>query len=164
MVLSKSIFVLAIILSSSVASAQLYIQECVPQAYTCDFYLCMESKFSCDVNGYFLSYGYRYCRKTMEAEETKDFSPEGYSWLEKTRQCLQERLLSESEGRDCKEIKKKSTEQHVDCYYQSGFCELSMKDKRKIYGSLASSLFKVNITVPAFGKMINRCGVKNALF
>ncbi len=160
MALFKYCFVIAVFFTTT----QSFASNCEPQQDSCSFYLCMEAEHQCGMKGYFLAYGYRYCHQTIQEKKTEKFSDEGLEWLDKTRLCLQQKIDELPDENQCATIKKLAVDQHIDCYYDNGFCELARKDKGVLYRLLASSLLRFKLTVPAFNKMVKRCGVKDAIF
>ncbi len=100
------------------------------QPNNCDFYeKCLEAKNQCGNEGYAIGYGQKYCR----AFNSLDLSPQGEKWITATMACLQENLIPYAEDKtDCKVIKDSAFQSHVNCYVNSGFCDLSNQDKLKI--------------------------------
>lgn len=103
-------------------------QDCIPEQHSCNYYLCLESKMQCGLKGYPLNYGYRFCNNFLNV---KKLSSNGERWLTDTRKCLQEKVEQMSD-RNCETLWKASIDDHVDCYIDNGYCELSKKDKKRI--------------------------------
>lgn len=111
--------------------------ECKPDANSCEYYLCKEINDPCGVKGYWLAYGYKYCRIFLT--QTDSFSNTSKIWMYKARYCLQQALQLETKDRECSEDRKVAMDSHVACYIQSGFCSLSLKDRSEIIWLLRSA-------------------------
>lgn len=106
--------------------------NCEPSSDACGFYGCAEKFEPCGKSGYNLQFGDKQCKKYLRAEP--DTSPEMQEWLPKVRLCLQERMIdimSETpHGKKyCSTVNQLAFDSHVDCYLETGFCELSLEDK-----------------------------------
>lgn len=111
---------------------------CLPGVDSCDFYLCKEKIEPCGVKGYWLAYGYKFCRLFLT--ETQDFSESSKEWMSKVRYCLQEEIKQGTDKLSCQEDRKFAMDSHVDCYIKTGFCQLSLKDRASIIWMLRSAL------------------------
>lgn len=105
----------------------------------CDYYDCREAESvsQCGDDGYYVAFGAKNCR-TLTQLTGPSLSRKGQRWLAATRQCLLEYVESEiSLDADCETIMQKAMDSHVDCYVDSGFCEMSVFDKRKLGKSIS---------------------------
>lgn len=126
------------LLFSSTVLAQ---NNCQASSTSCEAYSCLEEKVSCGEKGYFLKFGLKNCENFLEKEE--EMSPSAQAWMPRVRLCLQAELFQItdqvqadapiwSSAKTCKKIKKEAFKSHVDCYVETGFCELSWSDRLKI--------------------------------
>ncbi len=99
--------------------------ECfAPSETSCEFYKsCLETVVPCGPKGYALSYGQYYCNKFKRIEPK--LSLRGRSWLQTTRQCLQQKLagdlilrwqLGDLQALQCGEVRSEAYTQHPVCY------------------------------------------------
>lgn len=114
--------------------------DCVPDANSCNYYLCKELKDPCGSKGYWLAYGYKYCRVFLT--QTSHFPQTSKEWMYKTRYCLQKKLQYETRELECSEDRKIAMDSHVGCYIQSGFCQLSIKERAEIIWLLRSAFIQ----------------------
>lgn len=112
-------------------------ESCEDLDNDCEYYSCVEEKRHCGKKGYLLGFGKKYCLKF--SNEDYRFSNKGKKWLSDVRQCLIDNL-DKSEAVSCKKFKREQFRAHVPCYVNTGYCELSRKDrfavKKVIYKSL----------------------------
>lgn len=105
----------------------------------CDYYDCREaeSEAQCGEEGYYLGFGARHC-KSLSIVTAPELSLPGQTWLGLTRQCLLDYAEAEIEQEaTCDTIKRKALNSHIDCYVDSGFCDLPFVD----YAMLGLSIF-----------------------
>jgi len=112
-----------------IAFKNIFAQECFPSKDNCHTYLCFEMQKECGFQSYPIHYGYKYCSKFKNFEQ--NFSSQGVLWSQRTRQCLQEGLLTLWDVQ-CSEVKNQAFGQHAKCYYDAGFCDLKLNDKIQI--------------------------------
>lgn len=112
--------------------------DCIPSDDSCDFYLCLESEKQCGFNGYPLRIGYRFCRQIINAkprtENLKD-------WFNATRLCLQEKMINKKDL-TCPQLAAASVQDHVSCYLNNGYCELSKSQKNYVKRMILRKFFK----------------------
>ncbi len=103
----------------------------VPSRNDCNYYLDVERDFKCGFKGYPLKFGYRLCEKYLEAQPGMTRAVQ--RWFPKIRYCLQNYLETERASiRDCKDLHRKAINSHINCYVQTGFCDLSVLDQAQI--------------------------------
>ena len=105
-----------------------YAQDCVPEHNSCSFYLCLEKQLKCGTKGYPISYGYKFCHNFLNVNMKTE---KGKQWLMDTRLCLQQRVI-ESKQTNCQDLWEDSIRDHVNCYIETGYCDLSSKEKTKV--------------------------------
>lgn len=113
---------------------------------TCDFYLCQEQKNPCGLDGYNLSFGYKYCSgsKFKLMQEMK--SSQGKNWVVDVFQCLQKKnledssILSSNENK-CSVIAENAYNSHPDCYVNAGYCHLSTIERSHIFNLIKKEIF-----------------------
>lgn len=129
-----------------------YAKLCPASSGSCEFYSCMEQKTQCGENGYWKKLGLYYCQKFLFHES--DFSPASQKWLRASRLCLQQRSQHlASTGLTCDQMRDEALDTHVGCYVDTGFCELTVQERNKIYWNLSSSLM-----YPAIWKQVFKIG------
>ncbi|MBX3039149.1 MAG: hypothetical protein KF789_00405 [Bdellovibrionaceae bacterium] len=111
---------------------------CQPTADSCEMYLCKEREISCGAKGYWLNYGFPFCQRFLEKEQ--EFSPVAQGWLRKVRTCLQTQVQELSPGAACSNIRQQALHGHIDCYLQTGFCDLNNRDQIQVLWELKSAL------------------------
>jgi hypothetical protein len=157
-------------------------RNCAALIGTCDYYLCVEANHQCGVGGYPVGYGYKYCNRSLFGLLQEMQSEVGRQWVVKTVRCLQTKLNGEfgagrgaqaedaagagvsSESRvtwgamamSCDQIRQTALDSHPDCYVDSGFCEMPMADKMKIFNTVKSELLSSS-TVSQATKTLSRC-------
>ncbi|MBC7466084.1 MAG: hypothetical protein H7256_08830 [Bdellovibrio sp.] len=131
---------------------------------TCDFYLCQEQKNPCGLDGYNLSYGYKYCSGSKFKLLNEMETPPGKAWVTEVFQCLQKRsfesskALSETSER-CDKVKSAAFDSHPDCYAQAGFCHLEGREKRKIFSLIKGEIFSAQ-TIKQGLELLKQCSSK----
>lgn len=118
--------------------AQAVSSECKPEANSCDFYLCKEMNDPCGNRGYWLAYGYKYCRIFLT--QTQHFPEASKDWMLKTRLCLQQSINHDTRELSCAADREAAMDSHVHCYIDSGFCDLSIKERAAIIWLLRSAM------------------------
>ena len=99
--------------------------QCAPSQTHCEFYLCLEKEMNCGYRGFPLRYGYRFCERfKTDPEISENLS----QWLKTTRFCLQDKI-AKGESYTCKNMNKKSVKDHMNCYLDTGYCDLNKKEK-----------------------------------
>ena len=128
-------------------------KDCSAFIGTCDFYLCQESKNPCGVDGYNLSYGYKYCSLSKFKLLGRMSSERGRNWVGDTFMCLQGQSFKDfkvGEQYSCKAIKEKSFDSHPDCYADAGFCSLGNYDRLQIFNTIKSEILSVQTIKQGF--------------
>ncbi len=118
-------------------------RQCEDLIGNCEYYSCIEEKKHCGHKGYLEAFGLKYCLKFHENED--QFCPYGKEWLEKVRSCLMVSVGEFPENTSCKNFKKMAFQSHVPCYLSTGFCELSMKEKKKIFKMISGTLWRPEV-------------------
>lgn len=140
-------------------------RNCAALIGTCDYYLCVEANHQCGAGGYPVGYGYKYCNRSLFGLLQEMQSEVGRQWVVKTVRCLQTKLNDEigsaGAGRgamamSCDQIRQTALDSHPDCYVDSGFCEMPMADKMKIFNTVKSELLSSS-TVSQATKTLSRC-------
>lgn len=101
------------------------VQTCLPSSKSCEMYLCVEQNMNCGYNGYPLRIGYRFCEIFLNFKPT---SKQTNIWLDKVRYCIQEKQ-KDSHLNQCNQLAAISVQDHLDCYVDNGYCQLSQKDR-----------------------------------
>jgi hypothetical protein len=120
--------VIGLFCSSPVLGGQ---RDCTGLKDDCEFYTCYESNRKCGQFGYPIGFGEKYCLKFEK--KTSNFSKHGQEFIHKTRSCLIQNLYEISYELSCRKLKKKSFDDHVKCYVEGGYCELSKADRKELY-------------------------------
>jgi hypothetical protein len=101
----------------------------------CEYYACREAEAQCGVDGYLLSYAYRYCNKFRLITEPK-VSHEGQMWLRKIRRCLITTMDVGEPDIDCSSIDSEGYDSHTQCYIDTGFCALPLSDRAAVLATI----------------------------
>lgn len=112
--------------------------NCQASAVSCDYYKCKEAQKNCGNDGYWIGFGQQYCQKFLENEA--GFSAQTQSWFHSVRFCLQNQTNFFSSQNSCSDDFKQAMHAHVNCYAQTGFCQLSIEDRIQIMWYLKDSL------------------------
>lgn len=136
-------------------------RSCESLIGTCDFYLCQEQKNPCGLDGYNLSFGYKYCSGSKFKLLGQMKTSLGKSWVSDVFQCLQRRSLEIAGQPDtseisCSKIKKESFDSHPDCYVQAGFCHLKGTEKKYIFGLIKKEILSFQ-TIVQGAEIIKQC-------
>lgn len=100
----------------------------------CSTYLELEQDYKCGLNGYLIGYGHHYCKRFTQ-KNIERFTPQGQLFLLKNAQCLQNKLEDFAKlnpSASCQEINDFAIQTHMNCYQQSGFCQLRNFDKLSV--------------------------------
>jgi hypothetical protein len=104
----------------------------------CDYYRCRDAQSTgqCGDEGYYLGFGHRYCLRYRQVTEPR-LSAQGQRWSAQTRQCLMEILEADIEDTpDCAALREAGYDSHLDCYADSGFCDLSLSDRQLLFSTV----------------------------
>lgn len=112
--------------------------NCAASDQSCDFYQCMEEQHPCGTKGYWLRFGAPYCKVFLR--DQAQFSWRSQAWLQSVRLCLQERIGEVSARQTCSGIYSEAMHSHVGCYVDTGFCQLSTREKFRVYWYLKGAL------------------------
>lgn len=129
--LITSILIL-LFLPSLITSLNLQPYNCTnPEPKTCTFYpTCLESHYHCGASGYPLAYGYKICERFLAHKS--ELTPEGQKWMFAVMLCLQQKLVplvnGSMENISCEELKHYAYSTHPECYVETGFCGLGVRD------------------------------------
>lgn len=109
----------------------------------CEYYSCIEAEKQCGRRGYPIGFGRKYCLRFEERQS--NFSDEGRAWMERVRSCLIRGMEEAPEALSCRKFKRAAVKQHVPCYVESGYCELSKKDKKAVIKMIRWSLWRPSL-------------------
>merc|ERR1711991_158678 len=144
-------------------------ETCRVSSSECGFYKCLERKYQCDTkmssyfnrgNRYPMHYGYKYCEKFKTI--TGKMSEKGLRFIDNTRRCLQQALLSWSDRNpngDCKALTNTAFDSHPRCYtgHSASICYLSPREMATVATVVdASDLFSFH-TVKQAGQTAAIC-------
>lgn len=119
--------------------------RCEDYIGTCDFYLCQEKKNPCGLDSYNLSFGYKYCSGSKFKLLGQMRTDLGRQWVTSVFQCLQKasaKVTATTAGhQSCQSIQATSYQSHPHCYVESGFCNLKLSEKIKIFNLVKSDIF-----------------------
>lgn len=129
-------------------------ENCQDLKDDCDFYSCLEQKMHCGEDNYLQSIGRKYCLKYYNHYD--GFSKRGQNFIDGTFNCLTDKLLEKSHHKYCPRLKHLAVNDHVNCYFKNGYCNLSVGDKLKVLNVIKSSFVHSEI-VEAGIQLINKC-------
>ena len=124
--ISASVFALLLLLSASECIGQ---GSSKPEKGTCDFYVYEDSVRQCGQRGYLVKFGYKYCNFFLGSHFDK-FSEDGRKWALEMGYCLQVKIDEISDSVSCKQLNKLARKSHLLCILESGYLDLSKKDRR----------------------------------
>lgn len=100
--------------------------NCTPAKDSCDYYLCKARELNCTSTDYPVKFGYKLCQRYLQDQHT---APRAFeTWFPAVRECLQKKFDA-LQLHSCQNIDETAFSTHVDCYIQTGFCQLSTSDK-----------------------------------
>lgn len=127
--------------TATVAQSQPALQ---PSPANCDFYQQIEEQMQCGPQGYFQKWAAPMCDKYIRSETNPVtglfLSQELKQWFPQVRMCLQEYLLSEIGTLTCQNLDQHANQSHIECYIQTGYCELSAYAKLQLAGLSANAV------------------------
>jgi hypothetical protein len=134
---------LALTFSSLITFAQLQ-----PSTLNCDYYDQIESKMQCGPDAYFQKWGGPMCRKYLHSAtdpiKSQLLTTQLKAWFPKVRFCLQNELaqMQDSKSLTCGNLNSQVNRSHIDCYMQTGYCELSTLSKAQLGGLSAKAILQ----------------------
>lgn len=147
----KSILILILLFSLSNHSS-----ECVNDNSVCAFYCRKNHELKCGPDNYLMDFGYKYCRFFIKKENS--YSKAGQPVFETIRKCLVNRLASRNDL-TCQNVEGIAVDSHVECYVNSGFCELDKKDSLITLWYIRSALVDSTF-LPTMKKIIAGCELR----
>lgn len=137
----KFLFVLTLsLLCSAAVWAQLE-----ASSKNCDLYSKLENEMRCGPQAYFQKWGQPMCEKYIRSEEAPIqslfLSHELKVWFPQVRLCLQQYLVRELDALTCQNLDQHAKQSHVECYVQTGYCDLSAVAKLQLAGMSANAFF-----------------------
>ena len=133
--------------------------SCEKYIGTCDFYLCQEQKSPCGLDGYNLSFGFKYCSdsrfKLLDQMKTKSDK----NWVNDVFQCLQKNSFLKSMSlalRTCDKIQSDAYDSHPNCYLDAGFCALETSEKINIFNLIKNEIFSADALKQGL-EILNQC-------
>ena len=140
---------------SALASAS---KSCANLESDCEYYTCVATTRHCQTGSYPLQFGRRYCLR-YEARKHL-FSLQGQAWINDVRSCLIREMNTYPADLTCGELKTRAFRDHVPCYLESGYCDLSARDKRQVFKAVWPSLKNIHVILAGF-KTNKACSGKN---
>ena len=104
---------------------------------SCEYYEALSAELGCPTDGYLLNFAANFCYQ-FEAGKEK-FSAEGQTFLDGTKQCLQEKLEA-TPSLNCNTIAEVAGKNHATCYLQNNFCHLGLSDQFNLFKIALPSL------------------------
>ena len=111
---------------------------CTDQIESCQYYRCVSNQLGCKDQDYFIGFGEKYCKIYLKSES--QYSSDGQTFLQTVRRCLKDQIETNYDDFTCANAKSIAISKHVDCYLQSGYCQLGNEDKSKVFISALSSI------------------------
>ena len=137
-------FKLSLLLAVFLYSISGFSSVCADAVGSCDFYQCLDQTFPCGDKGYALHFGHKFCTKSDTQLFNRMQTEQGKQWVLDTMKCLQQALSErlDIEALSCQKIQDIGYQTHMNCYIQSGYCELPGQDKKEIIKLLKFQLLK----------------------
>lgn len=120
-------FITSLLILLFAGAAQSSVLNCATSQDSCGFYRCMESQKHCGSNGYPLAFGDRLCERYRQVQNHSSYALR--KWYPRVRECLQQVVAEIADPLSCEDLETKAFESHLDCYMETGFCDLSFADK-----------------------------------
>lgn len=136
-------------------SSTLMAEDCSPYIGSCSYYLCREKEHACGTKGYYLGFAYKYCQQSVDKLNAK-MSEQGKTWSKNVAICLQQSVEKIPYEDNCSDVKKSAINEHVNCYKETGFCELSKRDQLKVIWMVHRELRHPQIMKEGFS-IVNEC-------
>lgn len=99
---------------------------------SCDYYPQIEQELRCGPQSYFQKWGDPMCRTYLQYEsnpiKSLFLTAELKQWFPQVRLCLQAYLSSQTDL-NCANLDHHANRSHIECYVQTGYCELSNLSK-----------------------------------
>lgn len=130
-------------------------EDCAPYIGSCDYYLCREKEHSCGKKGYYLGFAYKYCKKA-EHKLVRRMSERGKNWSRDVALCLQQSVERIPYDENCHDAKKSAVNDHRECYRDTGFCELSKRDRFNVIRVVSTGLRHPQVIKEGLA-IINEC-------
>jgi len=115
-----------------------------PSSLNCDFYQQIETEMQCGPKAYFQKWAGPMCEKYLQSEsnpfQSLFLSSELKVWFPQVRLCLQEELVVRFPDLSCKNLDQHAKLSHIECYVQTGYCELSAYSKLQLAGLSANAV------------------------
>lgn len=139
--------------------------QCTVLLGSCDYYRCLENGLQCRKNGYLIGFAQKYCERSMRILKQKMESSKSEEWIYKTSYCLQKKVNDESLATSpsqvsCEKLQKDAYNSHSTCYVQSGFCDLSFKEKLSVLNSIKEEALSLKAWGQLF-EIIEKCTQAN---
>lgn len=139
----KGIGLFLISFSASAAFGLVLASDCSQYANDCEYYSCVSNSKHCSDESYPENFGKRYCLRYEERKE--NFSEEGKTWIQEVRKCLIQDMSTFENDLSCSQLRKRAFKGHVPCYVESGYCNLSLRDKIQVTRTIWPSIRNVYI-------------------
>ncbi len=116
---------------------------------------------NCKENGsdYLVNFAYYYCVKFQE--KAKGWNPQLKGFIDSAGLCLMQKLYEarNSSISSCQTLEEFAFNSHSDCYFDSGYCELSGVEKLQIYATVEwSTIFaKFQLITKPMENLSNQC-------
>lgn len=123
-------------------------KRCQEFSSDCEYYSCLAAAKHCSHRSYLVNFGHRYCLRYES--RLSNFTEDGQVWMQEVRKCLIREMSSYEENLSCKELKVRAFSDHVPCYIESGFCELSKWDKKQILKTVWPTLKNLRVLIGGF--------------
>jgi hypothetical protein len=121
----------------------------------CEYYRCRESIQPCGEDGYFIHFGYRYCKQFF-TELSPNVSEREQQWLERVGACLQRKVDEIPIYQSCSNTEDAAIYSHTECYVQTGFCAMPYSLRFRLLGIVYEEL-KDKRMIETLMNIIKRC-------
>lgn len=117
--------------------------DCSQYTNDCEYYSCISNAKHCSPANYPESFGKRYCLRYEN--QMNRFSENGKLWIEEVRKCLIRDMETFQSDLSCSQLRKRAFQGHVPCYVESGYCNLTFRDKIQVTKTIWPSIRNVYI-------------------
>lgn len=106
--------------------------DCQQYIGQCGYYSCIAQQMNCAQENYLLKFAKPKCQCFVD--ENSSFSKVGQETLAHLRRCLQLKIERDQDILTCDTVENIAQIHHIDCYVESGYCQLPWEDRNKILG------------------------------
>lgn len=128
---------------------------CEPKIGHCHYYSCVSRQLGCSKDDYFLAFGEKNCRRFYSLEPY--LTDKGIEFTRRSRICLEKKIDEERRAVTCQRSSSLAKGHHISCYVSEGYCDLPMRDRVVIVGSVVPDLVREKNLREAGLEVVDKC-------